>query len=218
MAVWRICLVLAYAPPANMTSNQWFRVYQVGAGFCLGLVILLAPPCYFVWREHHVHNFHIVQDGVLYRSAQLSPQGLQRVIHDYQIKTVVSFRFADHGDLLPQDAWEESVCAENGVRFVRIQPDTWLPDADRTVSAKGWQQFLEVTRNRTNQPILAHCLRGVHRTGTYCALYRIECQGWCNAAAIEELKALGYHNLDREGAILDYLRGYKPNNNRQVVQ
>jgi protein tyrosine/serine phosphatase len=57
--------------------------------------------------------------------------------------------------------------------------------------------------------VLVHCCAGVHRTGAYCAIYRMEFEGWTNAEALAEMKALGYSNLDEEWDIRGYLESYR---------
>jgi hypothetical protein len=61
-----------------------------------------------------------------------------------------------------------------------------------------------------NYPVLVHCWAGIHRTGAYCAIYRMEFDHWTNADAIAELKSMGYDTLDKEWDILGYLENYWP--------
>ena len=35
-----------------------------------------------------------------------------------------------------------------------------------------------------NYPVLVHCFAGIHRTGAYCAVYRMEFERWDNADAM----------------------------------
>jgi hypothetical protein len=42
------------------------------------------------------------------------------------------------------------------------------------------------------------------------AIYRMEYDRWPTAAALEELRACGYSNLDDEWDILGYLEQYRP--------
>jgi tyrosine-protein phosphatase SIW14 len=189
------------------------RMVRYLPGILLAAAIIGVPVAYAQWRERDIKNFRVVQDRVLYRSAQLTPLGLERVIHDYGIKTVISFRYAEpeKGELEPPDAWEEPLCARLGVNYVRIKPDIWVSldggpiPADKTVA-----QFLSIVKDPTKQPVLVHCFRGAHRTGSYCALFRMDCQGWNNADAIAEMKALGYDNIDKEDDVRGYLERYQP--------
>ena len=63
----------------------------VGSLLIVGLIIG-APLGYATYRKHNLRNLRVVKEGVLLRSGQLSPAGLERVIHDYGIRTVVSLR------------------------------------------------------------------------------------------------------------------------------
>ncbi len=73
-----------------------------------------------------------------------------------------------------------------------------------------WRKFLQNLGEPKNQPVLVHCWAGIHRTGAYCAIYRMEFDHWTNAEAIAELKTMGYDTLDDEWDILGYLEEYWP--------
>jgi len=57
---------------------------------------------------------------------------------------------------------------------------------------------------------LVHCFAGIHRTGAFCAIYRMEYEGWTNAGAIAEMKACGYNTLEDEWDVLGYIEKYQP--------
>ena len=173
--------------------------------------ILAVPAAYGRARDKRLRHFRIVHDRVLYRSGQLSRGGLRRVSHDYGIRTVVSFRSAHEAGGTPPDQWEERFCARNGIRFVRIPAENWAEDGHGAVPAQDRvDEFLAVMRDPANHPVLAHCFRGVHRTGAFCAVYRMDCQGWPNADAIAEMKSCGYDILDQHADVRGYLEHYAP--------
>jgi tyrosine-protein phosphatase SIW14 len=168
------------------------------------LVCVVGPVALAIHQQQDVRNFHVVRAGALYRSAQLTVPGLRRVINDHGIRTVVNLR----DGIVPADLAEEEFCRQSDVRFVRLLPCSWDGGAGNAAVDGNVRTFLDVMRDPANHPVLVHCFAGIHRTGAYCALYRMEFQGWSNDQAIAELKAHGYDNFENEADIRGYLTGY----------
>ena len=77
---------------------------------------LVGGPILFAFHEQaQIRNFHVVRKGVLYRSGQLSLAGLQRIIHDYGINTVITLRDAMRLGDPPPDLEEEKYCLEHEI-------------------------------------------------------------------------------------------------------
>lgn len=72
------------------------------------------------------------------------------------------------------------------------------------------RQYFKLMSNSENYPVLVHCFAGIHRTGSYCALYRMEYEKWSNEKAISELKRLGYDQLESEKDVYKFLNEFKP--------
>lgn len=186
------------------------RLWVVAGVVVLGLAAA-APLMYASHRQTTIRNFRVVQDGVLYRSGQLSPAAFERVLDEHRIKTVVTLRTVRNPALPYPDAWEADVCAARGVKHIRIIPQVWGPDekgeipADRVV-----KQFLDVVDDPANYPVLVHCFAGIHRTGTLCALFRMEHHRWTADAAITEMQVCGFDPADMHEHIEGYLRTYQP--------
>src|SRR5205807_324336 len=102
------------------------------------------PLAYARHRHNHLRNFHIVREGVLYRSGQISVEGLQRLVHDYQIKTVITLRDAQRPGDPPPDLAEEEWCRKEEILHVRIPPRAWEAADGSVPAAKGIAAFLEV--------------------------------------------------------------------------
>ena len=75
---------------------------------------------------------------------------------------------------------------------------------------RGVEQFCAVMDDPENYPVLMHCFAGIHRTGAFCAVYRMEYQHWTNAEALDELRRHGYTHLDDEWDLLEYLENFQP--------
>ena len=174
-------------------------------------MIVAAPLVYSSHQNTHLRNLRVVEGGVLYRCGQLPPEGLDRVIHDYNIKTVVTLRAARQPGAKSPDEWEESFCEARKVNFHRIVPRVWGADEAGEIPAEqGVQQFLAIMDKKENHPVLVHCFAGVHRTGTMCAIYRMEYQGWTAESAMEEMQLYGFAPEDMHQHIGAYLKSYQP--------
>jgi len=177
-----------------------------------GVVALIAGPVAFAhYRQNQTRNFRVVRAGVLYRSGQMSVSGLDRLVNDYGIRTVVSLRDSYVPGGTPPDLKEEEYCRKMDILHVRIAPRAWeSPTGGPAPVEEGVRRFLEVMADPSNYPVLVHCFAGIHRTGAYCAIYRMEFEGWSNAEALAEMKACGYDNLDEEWDIRGFLETYRP--------
>jgi len=178
-------------------------------GSLTALLLVCGPILFAFHEEGQIRNFHVVRKGVLYRSGQLSRAGLERVIHDYGINTVITLRDAMRLGDPPPDLQEEKYCRAHDINYERISPRSWWSPDGSVPAEVGVRQFRAVMDNAANYPVLIHCFAGIHRTGAFCAIYRMEYEGWNNQDAIDELKACGYSNLDDEWDILGYLEQYR---------
>jgi tyrosine-protein phosphatase SIW14 len=98
-------------------------------------VVVAAPLVYSAHQNTYMRNFRVVEEGVLYRSGQLTPTGFERVLHDYRIKTVITLR-TTRTAAAPPDTWEEGVCAAKNVKHVRIVPRVWGADEKGEIPAE----------------------------------------------------------------------------------
>lgn len=181
---------------------------------CFALLIVAmifgVPVAYAAYRKAQVRNFRCVRDGVLFRSGQLTPSGLKQVEYDHGIKTVITFRDAHVAGDPPPDRAEEEYCHRRGVRYYRIPPRNWSAPDGSVPAEQSVQRFLQIMDDPSHYPVLIHCFRGVHRSGAYSAIYRMEYERWSKEAALAEMQLLGYTTLDDEKDILTYLENYRP--------
>jgi protein tyrosine/serine phosphatase len=168
----------------------------------------LAIPVVYAARRDRLRNFAVVKDGVLYRSGQLTPAGFKRALSEYGIKTAVTLRpLRDPHAHANADGWEVDVCRERGVKHVRLAPHE-EGEAGLDEQARG---FLALMDDPANYPVLVHCVAGRDRTGTMCAIYRMEYDQWSPERAAAEMTE---HEFDPEKdpaakAYERYVLGYK---------
>jgi tyrosine-protein phosphatase SIW14 len=184
---------------------------QVILGVAAGAMVVATPFVYSEHRKGTIRNLRVVEEGVLYRSGQLSPAGMEQVVRERGIKSVVTLRAArEKGDPSP-DAWEESFCAARGLNHYRVVPRVWGPDKKGDVPADdAVREFLAVMDRKENYPVLVHCFAGIHRTGTMCAIFRMEFHRWPADRALNEMQICGFDPLDMQEHIEGYLRAYTP--------
>jgi tyrosine-protein phosphatase SIW14 len=187
------------------------RWLQIALGSALVVLLITAPVLFAFHQQRQMRNFREVRRGVLYRSGQMTVEGLSKAHHEYHFKTVVSLRDALAPGMPPPDAAEEEFCAKEEITFLRLPPYHWegeegmAPPVEENV-----RKFRAVMADPKNFPVLLHCFAGVHRTGAFTAIYRMEFENWTNAQAMAEMKACGYSTLDEEWDILSYLERYRP--------
>lgn len=183
------------------------RFVRVLLGLMIAGILVAGPYLFFQYRKAQFRNFHVVKEGVLYRSGQMTLDGFQRIVHDHSIKTVITLRFASNPKDMAPDVNEETLCNLIGLKHVRIPYRSWWPTNGTVPADKGVNKFLEVMRNPANHPVLIHCFAGIHRTGAYCAIYRMEFENWTAEQAMAEMKANGY--VVEHPDVFSYLEHYR---------
>jgi hypothetical protein len=182
------------------------RPLQVASGCLIVLALIVSPVVFTTRQQAKTRNLRVVRPGVLYRSGQMTKDGLLQTINDYHIKTVISLR----DGLSERDKAEEEFCKSEDVNFERILPSRWGDEGGCVPVEAGVRRFREIMSDPRNYPVLVHCFAGIHRAGSYCAIYRMEFEHWSNSQAIAEMKACGYNNLDDELDILGFMEQYRP--------
>lgn len=118
----------------------------------------------------HAQNFHEVDPGKFYRSAQLSKSQFKKYIQKHGIKTVINLRGENIGD----DWYDEEMEAMQEIG--NIQHHDIKMSASRLPHAEDLAKLLHAYRDAP-RPILVHCKAGVDRTGEASAIYLQEYMG-----------------------------------------
>ena len=146
-----------------------------------------------------VDNFGVVEEGKIYRSGQMRPYQLDRLIRKYGLRTVINTREMEAPVRRMES--EAEVCGRNGVEMVRIP----MP-GDGRGTYEQFDQALHVLQETNRLPALIHCARGTHRTGAIVAAYRVRVQGWDPVQALEEMQ--GYRFKSKGHVLTPYLHQY----------
>ncbi len=185
-----------------------------GASIAGILVIVgVLPVVYFRAVYAHAKRLHVVEEGRVYRSGQMTAAGFADAVHVYGLKTIVNLQddFPDPDvqvRFLSEERIKESeLCEQLGVRYLSISPDLISRRLIGERRPAAIDHFLAIMDDPANYPILFHCKAGLHRTGILAAVYRMEYQGWSHEEAYRELKAHGF-GVRACTAANDYVQQY----------
>jgi protein tyrosine/serine phosphatase len=145
------------------------------------------------------NNFHKVDEGV-YRSAQILPWRLKKIIKKYNIKTIINLR-GKNNYLYKR---EKEICEDMGVEYIE------LPIASRTLpKIEKMEKLKEILFDKSKRPILFHCKAGADRSGFVATFYRI-IKGESPKEAIKKELRLryGYISLSKAGRIKEFFSKY----------
>src|SRR5262249_44288482 len=170
---------------------------QLGRWLGIGVIaalVALGPLVYYRYEYTDTKRLRVVEDGKLYRSGQLSADGLTKAVLQYKIRTVLNVQDdVPEPDMMAN--WlnsstipERELCRQLGVRYIHLAPDLVSRRRTPLERPEAIDRFLEIMDDPLNHPVLLHCRAGLHRTGVLCAVYRLEYQGWSQLQALEGVK------------------------------
>jgi len=118
---------------------------------------------FFIYQKFINHNFYTIEKGVLYRSAQPTPEMLKEYKEKYGIKSVISLRRAR-----PDKEWyrqEIRASQELGMAHYDVALSSTMP-----APMKKMEELVQILKT-AERPMLIHCLGGSDRTGLGVALF-----------------------------------------------
>jgi len=146
-----------------------------------------------------VTNFHQVDEHV-YRGAQPTDEGLKSLAN-MGVKTIIDLRGpGDHS------VWEEKAVEALGMRYVHVPMRGMSAPSNEDVAKV--LAILDSPSESSNWPVFVHCKRGMDRTGTVIACYRIQHDHWKNQKALDEARLHGMHRI--EWAMMSYVLRFQP--------
>lgn len=143
-----------------------------------------------------VDNFGQVGPGV-FRGAQPTAEGYAS-LRKLGVRTIVNLRELHSEKEAVEAAGLEAV-------WIPLQADIRGAVPPR---AEDVARFLAVVLDPAKQPVFFHCAHGKDRTGTMCALYRMEVEGWSREQAYLEMEAFGFNKVWT--SLRDFVHAYEP--------
>jgi hypothetical protein len=149
----------------------------------------------------------------------MSAPGFAEAARRYHIRTVINVMEDETDPTLFQSYFfgggvrESELCRRLGVHYVCLPLDLLPDEKVGTCRPAAIEQYLAILDDPKSYPVLIHCRAGLHRTGVFAAIYRMEYQGWTPLQAWHELKANGFgeYNCYADNPyITQYLLTYKP--------
>ena len=157
---------------------------------------VLALPLLAGSPPQGIRNFSEVDQHV-YRGGQPTSEGIS-YLAKIGVKTVIDLRGADE-----RSQAEQRAVAAAGMKYVSVPMSGLLPPTDADID-----KILGILEDGAPGAVFVHCKRGADRTGAVIAAYRIDHDGWDNARALIEAKAMGmsFFQFPRE----KYIRNFRP--------
>lgn len=146
-----------------MTRRYWKICQRLAGGvavLALTVVVVLGGAYGIIQYDG---NFHAVEPGLVFRSAQLDPDDLARRIKENGIRSILNLRGPKAGETW-YDA-EQSVATSMGVEH-----SDYGISANHPLTAKQMSEILQWIEHAP-KPVLIHCQAGADRTGLVSALY-----------------------------------------------
>ncbi len=164
-----------------MTNRRtWIR-----RGLLAGLVLLVCEQAWRHGRDYiFADQFAVVVPGKIYRGAWQQPWPMRRIVHRYQIKTVLALAHPpDH----PLAIREKAMAEELGYRWIHLPIVDERSFGDYRAISDRLEQAADILADPKNYPIYFHCHHGINRASMVQIAYRTKHCGWTLDEATDEV-------------------------------
>ncbi len=173
----------------QVRNSIWERVSRRKSLIKIGLaVVAVAALTAYIYHTsvfRPAKNFHEIDPGKFYRSAQLSKDEFAETVKKYGIRTVVNLRGSQPGEWWFDD--EKDVLGQMGVKLENIGFST-----EQMQTKEDWARYAEILKT-AERPILVHCRSGADRTSEASAVYVMGYMGKTKAEALDQLSIKYLH-------------------------
>jgi len=172
------------------------------SGICLLiLALVLGVVIWYSWMQDRLipKRWGVVEQGYIYRSAQLPPALLKKMLDRYQIRCIVDLTFPDPADTI--QAAEKKIVSERGIEY-RNYPlyGSGIGEVGNYAQALAVMAYAK----KENKPVLVHCFAGTQRSGGVVAAYRLLIEKRAPADVYEELIQYDW-DPDEDRVLLEFL-------------
>jgi protein-tyrosine phosphatase len=155
-----------------------------------------------LWRHGHdyvfMEQFREVEPGKIYRGAWQKPWPMRRLVHDYQIKTIVALAHPEDHDLSVQ---ERNLARDLRVDWIHIPIVDRRGTNDRAAEdaiSDLLDRAASILADPASYPVFFHCHHGLNRTSMVQIAYRTKYCGWTLDQAAEEIdRSIGLVKVSR---------------------
>ncbi len=149
-------------------------------------------------EERTALNFHVLEEGRAYRSAQPFLTDIKDVVEEYGVKTIINLRGAQPGEFEYEQ--EREIARALGVELENIGMS-----ARRLPHEEDLKKLLRLF-DEAEYPIWFHCQAGADRTGEAAAIYAMEHMGQSREEALEQLTPKFLHLESKRPAKRYFIR------------
>lgn len=180
-----------------LTPERLILLLIILLGLVLGALLWVRPGGL---RDHcFPKRWGVVQAGYIYRSGQMPPFLLKKLLRRHQIRRIVDLQFLE-----PTNTWqlaEQKIAGELGIQYTNHPLyGSGIGEVWHYARAIG----LMYRAAKEQQPVLVHCAAGSQRTGGVVAAYRLLIEKQSPATVYAELLSYGWVP-QKDQLLLDFL-------------